>query len=85
MSELDRQQLCEACLLAKELWAGVQALDSTILEWEEAGDLCHRHAVAGAADRLGIDQQLWRQVLERQRQSGESMLQLCVRMRDQTA
>lgn len=73
----DGETLCSVCILAREIWLADQLLDDSLIDWDKLNDLVHQSTTFAAAGRMQITPKRWRDLLDRYRKPGQTMLQLC--------
>ena len=73
----DSKILRDVCLMSKEMWLADQQLDDTLLDWVQLNDLMHQTVAVNAAKSVGVQGKEWRDLLDRYRAPGQTMLQLC--------
>lgn len=73
----DGVTLRDVCIMAKEMWLADQQLDDMLIDWEQLNDLVHQTVAVSAAMKVGLEKKAWRDLLDRYRRPGETMLQMC--------
>lgn len=73
----DGQILRDVCLMSKEMWQADQQRDDSLIDWDNLNDLVHQTVAVSAAKSVGAEGREWRDLLDRYRVPGQTMLQLC--------
>ncbi len=73
----DGQILRDVCLMSKEMWQADQKRDDSLIDWDKLNDLVHQTVAVSAAKSVGVEGKEWRDLLDRYRVPGQTMLQLC--------
>lgn len=54
-----------------------QQPDDMLIDWDQLSDLVHQTVAASVAMKVGIEKKAWRDLLDRYRRPGQTMLQMC--------
>lgn len=75
--ERDGKILRDVCVMAREMWIADQQRDDTLIDWDKLDDLVHQTAATKAAVKAGVQGKAWRDLIDRHRLPGQTMLQVC--------